>query len=117
MTRFAVPQEVQEQLKDTMKDNSGVKLPFAAPTMWWMNGKAAFKNEASITDARRFGGWGVSKEEIDELGIQPAPSWVLTDLTNAKCDSYRHTFAVPHGSPQLPAVLHGSRMKVNGAHP
>lgn len=89
MSKFPVPQDVQDQLKDTMKDNSGVKLPFAAPTMWWMNGKAAFKNEAAITDARRFGGWGISKEEIDELGIKPAPSWTLTDLTNAKGDSYQ----------------------------
>ena len=89
MTRFPVLPDVQEQLKDTMKDNSGIKLPFPAPTMWWMNGKAAFKNESSITDARRFGGWGVSKEEIDELGIKPAPSWTLTDLTNAKGDSYQ----------------------------
>ena len=89
MSKFSVPQEASDELKDGMKDNSGVKLPFAAPTMWWLNGKAAFKNEAVITDARRFGGWGISKEEVDELGVQPAPSWTLQDLTNAKGDTYQ----------------------------
>lgn len=89
MSKFALPQEVTETVKDSMKDNSGIKLPFAAPIMWWMNGKTVLKNEAEIKDARRFGGWGVSKEDIDEQGIEPAQSWKLTDLTNAKGDSYQ----------------------------
>lgn len=88
MSKFTVPTEISEELKDGMKDNTGIKLPFAAPTLWWLNGKAAFKNESAITDARRFGGWGISKEEIDELGIKAAPSWQLQELTNAKGDSY-----------------------------
>lgn len=89
MSKFALPQEVVNDVKDAMKDASGVKLPFPAPTMWWMNGNTAFKNEPAIVDARRFGGFGISKEEIDELGIQPAPSWQLHDLTNAKGEAYQ----------------------------
>jgi hypothetical protein len=88
MSKFAVPTEITEALKDTMRDNTSVKLPFPAPNMWWMNGKAALKNESSITDARRFGGWGISKEDFDELGISPAPSWNLTELTNEKGNTY-----------------------------
>jgi len=89
MSKYELPQDVTETIKDSMKDSSGVKLPFAAPTMWWLNGKTVLKNETEIKDARRFGGWGISKEDIDELGIQPAASWKLTELTNAKGESYQ----------------------------
>lgn len=89
---FEVPAEFQDKLKNAMKDDTGVKLPFAAPTMWWMNGKAALKSVKQIEDATRFGGWGISKEEIDGFGSElaevPAYWQLHDDLTNGKGESY-----------------------------
>jgi hypothetical protein len=88
---FEVPAEFQNKLKDAMKDESGAKLPFAAPLMWWMNGKTALKN-MDINDPTRFGGWGISKEDVDNFGEElPAlpPTWKLHDnLTSGKGNSY-----------------------------
>jgi hypothetical protein len=89
---FDIPVEFQEKLKNAMKDESGIKLPFAAPTMWWMNGKATLKALREITDARRFGGWGISKDEIDNFGSDLAEipaQWVLhEELTNNEGGTY-----------------------------
>lgn len=89
---FDIPVEFQEKLKNAMKDDSGVKLPFATPTMWWMNGKTALKSVTQIADATRFGGWGISKEEIDGFGsdLVEVPSyWQLHDqLTNNEGKTY-----------------------------
>lgn len=66
MSRLQNP-AVTSGMAGSMNQNSGaVKLPFAAPTIWWLNGKPAL-NTDEIKDARRFGGWGISKEEIDDL--------------------------------------------------
>jgi hypothetical protein len=88
---FGIPAEFQEKLRNAMKDESGVKLPFAAPTMWWMNGKTALKNVKEINNANRFGGWGISKDEIDEVGTSwpDVPEhWQLHDLTNNEGNGY-----------------------------
>jgi hypothetical protein len=89
---FEIPVEFQDKLKNAMKDESGVKLPFAAPTMWWLNGKPALKSIKQIDDATRFGGFGISKEEIDNFGSELAQIpdyWQLhEDLTNGKGDTY-----------------------------
>ena len=89
---FDIPQEFQDRLKNAMKDEHGVKLPFAAPTMWWMNGKTALKSVTQITDATRFGGWGINKDEIEGFGSELAdvPStWQLFDeLSSGKGASY-----------------------------
>ena len=80
-----------EKLKNAMKDESGARLPFAAPTLWWMNGKTALKNTKEVTNATRFGGWGISKDEIDEIGDgwpEVPPHWELHDLTNDKGGDY-----------------------------
>jgi hypothetical protein len=89
MSNFAVPSEYQEEMKGSMSDNSGIKLPFPAPTLYWFNGKTDFKDVAEIKDPRRFGGWGVSKEDLDTLGVQPSPAWVLHNLTNKEGKSYQ----------------------------
>lgn len=90
-TTFQVPEEFQNALKDSMRGENGVKLPFSAPTMWWFNGKPALKNVKEIATAQRFGGWGISKEEIDGFSDLPElPSnWQLRDdLTNGKGETY-----------------------------
>lgn len=85
MSDYSIPQEFQDELRGSMSDNTSIKLPFPAPTLYWYNGKTAFKNIPEIKDPRRFGGWGVSKEDIEEQGLPPAESWKLhDDLTNAK---------------------------------
>jgi hypothetical protein len=89
MTQFLIPQEYQEELKGAMSDQSGIKLPFPAPTLYWYNGKTEFMTVEEITDARRFGGWGVSKEDIDNLGVAPSPAWKLHDLTNKDAKQYQ----------------------------
>jgi hypothetical protein len=89
MSAFTVPTEYTEELKGAMSDHSGIKLPFPAPTLYWYNGKTDFMNVKEITDPRRFGGWGVSKEDIDSLGILPSPAWKLHDLTNKDAKSYQ----------------------------
>lgn len=87
---FEIPDEFQEKLKDAMRDTSSVKLPFSAPTMWWMNGKAALKNTKEINNASRFGGWGITKEEVDDMADWPgAPEhWQLHDLTSNEGNNY-----------------------------
>jgi hypothetical protein len=89
MATFAVPQEFQDELKGGMNDKSGIKLPFPAPTLYWYNGKTEFMTVNEITDPRRFGGWGVSKEDIDNLGVAPSPAWKLHDLTNKDAKQYQ----------------------------
>jgi hypothetical protein len=88
---FEIPAEFQDKLKNAMKDESGIKLPFAAPTLWWMNGKPALKNTKEVTNPTRFGGWGISKDEIDDIGEdwpEIPPHWELHDLTNDKGGDY-----------------------------
>jgi hypothetical protein len=89
---FDIPAEFQEKLKNAMKDEGSVKLPFAAPTLWWMNGKPALKNVKEIKDASRFGGWGISRDEIDGFGGDFAGTpdhWQLhEDLVNGKGGNY-----------------------------
>jgi hypothetical protein len=56
-----------EALQGSMKNNNGgIKLPFPAPILWWKNGNPELADTEEITDARRFGGWGISKEDVDE---------------------------------------------------
>src|SRR5690349_5681227 len=89
---FEIPAEFQNKLKNSMKDSSSVKLPFAAPTMWWMNGKPALKNTKQIDDATRFGGWGITKDEVDNFGSElaevPAYWQLHEDLVNGSGGSY-----------------------------
>jgi len=89
---FELPNEVNEAAKGSLSgSNSRVPLPFAAPEMWWKNGEAAIAGMKEITDARRFGGWGVSKEEIDNMAypLPPLPEkWKLYEMTNSKGKAY-----------------------------
>jgi hypothetical protein len=88
---FGVPVEFQDKLKNAMKDDGSVKLPFDAPTLWWMNGKTALKNVKEVSNATRFGGWGISRDELDGLYNWPeTPShWQLfPDLVNGQGGTY-----------------------------
>ena len=89
---FEIPAEFQNKLKDSMKDNGVVKLPFAAPTMWWMNGKPALKSVKQVENATRFGGWGISRDEVDNFGSElaevPAYWQLHDDLANGQGGSY-----------------------------
>jgi hypothetical protein len=88
---FEIPQEFQDKLKNAMKDEGSLKLPFDAPTLWWMNGKTALKNVREVTNATRFGGWGISRDELDGLYNWPeTPThWQLNDdLANGQGRTY-----------------------------
>jgi len=63
---FQVSQDVQAELQGSLRDNKSVKLPFGAPQLWWSNGKTELASVNEIEDARRFGGFGISKEDIDD---------------------------------------------------
>lgn len=89
MSKFALPTEVTSAVTQASKDESGIQLPFAAPLMYWINGKVALKNEAEIKDARRFGGWGIDEAKLAEMNVTPAPSWKLTEMANNKGDNYK----------------------------
>lgn len=89
---FDIPQDINDAAKGSLSgQSSAVPLPFAAPEMWWKNGETALGNVKEIKDARRFGGWGISKEELDNLSgpIPPLPSsWSFFELTNSKGKAY-----------------------------
>lgn len=84
-----------ESLQGSMSNQAqGLKLPFAAPTLWWKNGNPDLSDTEEITDARRFGGWGISKEELDELKGKLPPelptNWKYFDnLRNAQSKTYQ----------------------------
>jgi len=63
-------QELKDAVKGSMDTNQGVQLPFTAPLMWWKNGEIALKSTPEVKDARRFGGWGVSEEELANEGLE-----------------------------------------------
>ena len=89
---FDLPQDINEAAKGSLSGSgTKVQLPFAAPELWWKNGEPAIAGMKEITDARRFGGWGISKSELDNLTgpIPPLPEkWQLFELTNAKGKTY-----------------------------
>jgi hypothetical protein len=89
---FEIPQEINEAAKGSLSgQNVGVPLPFAAPEMWWKNGEVALAGMKEIKDPRRFGGWGIGKDEIDNMDspLPPLPEdWNLFEMTNAKGKSY-----------------------------
>lgn len=85
---FEISPNIQDQFKGSMSNTQGVKLPFPAPTMYWHNGNGSFKNMKEIDDARRFGGFGIDKEDLEEQGMPPASTWKLHDLTNKDGKSY-----------------------------
>ncbi|MBM3182278.1 MAG: hypothetical protein FJZ86_18320 [Chloroflexi bacterium] len=93
MSKYSVSQDVQSQLQGTLRDNSAVRLPFGAPQLWWANGKPPLFDVDEIKDARRFGGFGISKEDVDNQKEQLPPElpyhWTLfPDLTNSKGKKY-----------------------------
>ena len=90
---FQVDPNVQKELQGSLTNNQSVKLPFGAPQMWWSNGKPALLSVNEIQDARRFGGFGVSREDVEaQAGQIPAElpyNWKLfDDLTNTKGATY-----------------------------
>lgn len=93
MSPFQVAPEIQSDLQGSLRDNKSVKLPFGAPQLWWLNGKPELFNLAEIDDARRFGGFGISKEDIEAQATLLPPElpyhWKLFDeLTNHTGKAY-----------------------------
>lgn len=89
---FDLPQNIQDSAKGSLNSSKGgVPLPFPAPELWWKNGEQALAGMKEIKDARRFGGWGIGKEDIDNMNgpLPPLPEdWQLFEMTNGKGKSY-----------------------------
>lgn len=80
MSRFQ-DQSMKESLRGSMDTNQGVQLPFVAPMMWWKNGEAALRSTKEIKDARRFGGWGISEEEIANASLELPSAFQLFEMS------------------------------------
>ena len=89
--------ESARQLKGAMQGEGEVKLPFAAPTCWVLNGNTQL---AELKGARYFGGWAIHATEIDELGIA-APAGMV-----------RHAFTPRSGNGEVIEVCSARRVKV-----
>jgi hypothetical protein len=65
---FDLPQEYNDAAKDSMKGaTAGVPCPYPAPEMYWRNGDTSLSAIKEISDARRFGGWGIDKKATNQL--------------------------------------------------
>lgn len=87
---FDVPQEFSDALKQGMAQETGVKLPFPAPLLWWGNGTAQNKALAKATPALYYGGWIVEEEHLNDAAQQygEAPGYLVqTDFINRNGDS------------------------------
>lgn len=87
MSRLQDP-TLKDGVQGSMQTGQGVQLPFVAPLLWWKNGETALTKTAEITDARRFGGWGVSEEEIVNAGMELPNNWNMFELSGSKGNDY-----------------------------
>jgi len=80
----------KEALHGSMDTSQGIQLPFVAPTLWWKNGETALKSTKEIKDARRFGGWGISEEEIADNSLKIPNVFQLLEMngTNGTYNAY-----------------------------
>lgn len=86
---FEVPEGYTGDIGNPL-DTEGVRLPFQAPYVWWMNGLNQFKKEL---DVRYFGGWCMGDEDmgaaIELLGASVPPlGWIPYEMVNGDGDNY-----------------------------
>lgn len=63
------PGELPVGAADTLRnplDEGGIRLPFAAPVVWWKNGDKKMKPLGGV---EYFGGWAINAEELDSLQV------------------------------------------------
>lgn len=81
-----------QRLNEGMDSNGIGQLPFTAPVLYVINGKAEL---SALKDARYFGGWGVDAGDFEdglrEWGIAKAPeSYVLAEMTSSEGKPYNN---------------------------
>jgi hypothetical protein len=86
MSVFNVPADYQQTLNGSLDTSSVIRLPFAAPQIWWKNGDPALEFQEAIVSAQRFGGWGCDQEEIAEHGVSYAAQagWQLFSMRSGQ---------------------------------
>lgn len=87
-------QDLKDAVQGSMDSNQGVQLPFVAPSMWWKNGEAALKPTQEIKDARRFGGWGISEEDVANNSLELPNTFSLFEMNgnNGNYNAYLARF-------------------------
>lgn len=89
MSEFEIPQEFSDALNQGLAQDGGIRLPFTAPLVWWVNGNAQNKALAKATPAMYYGGWMMEESHMDDAAVEfggiPA-GFVKTDFVNHKGD-------------------------------
>lgn len=93
MSRLSNPANAEALQGSMTSGANSIKLPFAAVTLWWNNGSVQLEGMDEIKDARRFGGWGISKEDVDDQRAQlpqelPGNWRLFEGLTNGEGGKY-----------------------------
>jgi len=68
-------------------ESEGIKLPFTAPVLWWVNGKKDLKELGGV---KYFGGWAGSDDDI-ELAVNeygPLPDGFVLETHNGRSGEY-----------------------------
>jgi len=85
---FELPQEFSDAMKDSMQGER-VELPFTAPIVWWLNGKAHYK---ALGGAAYFGGWASNVDDLEqaasEMGVEIPPDFKQVTLSNNEGKEY-----------------------------
>ena len=66
-------QETSNALNQGMEMGGGIMLPFIAPTLWALNGKAELRQ---IGGAQYFGGWAANRDDIEDALQQNKLDWL-----------------------------------------
>jgi len=81
--------ELADFLKTTLDTGEGIRLPFAAPVIWAVNGTAALK---ALGGAQYYGGWAVKDEDLEdaaqEWSVDMPANFTQAEISPRNGDTY-----------------------------